>query len=793
MNKGSIVIRLVVVVVALAVLAVGCSQSEDGASDGSASTTSTSWTSLDTVTPRSLDTESTTASSSLAARDTTTSQAPGVVSGSASEIATTTTTTTTTTSVPFVEAKMGVVLSEGVVGSIDVAVGACADLYDLRCGAAVRDVCFQLRSGSGFEQLVSSSGGGVVLAEDDQFDVCVLDSLVNSWEVDAVLSAKYGEEYYRWNPGFLAFREYFYAGAKIFLESRPDIFASDKYYDWFDPSGSQEVIGSFGEFVDDSAWAEYLPDAVRLKLLRIFYDFGLVLQSDSTTLSPKSEDVASRILSAPDFPEAHRECYGYGIDGSIRVSLAEMLTSETVGRWSGDVLECIDNLCASSEDTDAVVCYFEDIEVDEFSESGFYWHSIKYFCARGAADDNAFPDDACHRVASNICEIAGIADSLNRLASWHLIQGSTACRLGSALYFQPYNDAKAECYSEIEKILTTMDLLLAQDISCNDASEECIEFWRDRRYVRNYYPWNHCPYRQYYALETFWQKIPLICAKDNISSSAFVDSECYNSIRRFCDSNYGEANFWIYSAGDFAIYHISPIRGGNRLHYFLCDEIIDSGIQISARSNSSYEYLNFVPDESQKILASFVDRTVPWVLTNAGEWPYSSTDNIDSINSAVEECRNTSIASTEPECVIALWKSCFDLLSYKTSSKIPHFDGYYFFARLAWVSFSKEEKYVCDAAWIAELTRMITILASSFPQDYQAGNFNKLTQYIADEAFNGGEGIITFDENGKARPNLNPENLNPEAAAALTALANSIAQLFQPYLPTPSAVAQSSL
>ena len=776
--------RLATIALTIAVLAAGCSQSEDGASDGSVSVTSTSRTSLVTVTPRSLGAESTAASSSLAARGTTTSLAPGVVS--ASETATT---TTTTTSVPSVEA--GVVLSEGVVESIDFAVGACADLYDLECGEAVRDVCFQLRSGSGFEQPVSSSSGGVVLAEDDQFDVCVLDSIVHAWEVDAVLSARYGEEYYRWNPGFLAFRDSFRSGARGFFESRSDIFASDKYYDWL---SGQRVIGSFGEFVDDSAWAEYLPDAVRLKLLRIFYDFGLVLQSDSTTLSPKSEDVASRILSAPDFPEAHRECYGYGIDGSIRVSLAEMLTSETVGRWSGDVLECIDNLCASSEDTDAVVCYFEDIEVDEFSESGFYWHSIKYFCARGAADDNAFPDDACHRVASNICEIAGIADSLNRLASWHLIQGSTACRLGSALYFQPYNDAKAECYSEIEKILTTMDLLLAQDISCNDASEECIEFWRDRRYVRNYYPWNHCPYRQYYALETFWQKIPLICAKDNISSSAFVDSECYNSIRRFCDSNYGEANFWIYSAGDFAIYHISPIRGGNRLHYFLCDEIIDSGIQISARSNSSYEYLNFVPDESQKILASFVDRTVPWVLTNAGEWPYSSTDNIDSINSAVEECRNTSIASTEPECVIALWKSCFDLLSYKTSSKIPHFDGYYFFATGSrWIGFPEDLEYVCDAAWIAELARLTTILASSFPQDYQAGNFDKLTQYIADEAFDIGEGIITFDENGKPRPNLNPEDLSPEATEALTALGNSLAQLFQPYLPIPSTVGQSSL
>ena len=772
--------RLAAIALAIAVLAAGCSQSEDGVSDGSGSATSTSGTSLVTVTLRSLGAESTAARSSLAARDTTTSLAPGVVSGSASETATTTT-TTVAVSVPSVEAKAGVVLSEEVLESIDVAVGACGDLYDLGCGAAVRDVCFQLRSGGGFEQPAGSSGGGVVLAEDDRFDVCVLDSLVHSWEVDAVLSARYGEEYYRWNPGFLAFRDPFHSGARGFFESRPDIFAQDKYYDWLYPYSSKEVIGSFGEFVDDSAWAEYLPDAVRLKLLRIFYDFGLVLQSDTVTLSPPSEDIASRILGAPDFPEAYRECYGYGLNGSIKVSLAEMLTSESDN--IGDVLECINNLCASSEDTDAVVCHYEDIEGDEFSESGFYWHSIKYFCAEGAVDDNAFPDDTCHRVAANICEIPGVADSLNILASWHLIEGSAACRLGSALYFQPYNDAKAECYSDIENILTTMNLLLAQDISCNDASEECTKFWRDRRYVRNYYPLVRCPeYRQYYALETFWQKIPLICEKDNTSPLAFVDSECYNSIRRFCDSHYGRASF-----GDFSIYHISPIRGGDRLHYFLCNKIINTGIQISARRNSSYDHLNFVPHESQKILASFVDRTVPWVLTNAGELPYSSTDSIDSINSAVKECTNTSIASSEPECVIALWKSCFDLLSYKTSSKIPHFDGYYFFARGSrWIGFSEDLKYVCDAAWIAELTRMTTILASSFRQDHQAGNFNKLTQYIADEAFDTGEGIITFDENGKPRPNLNPENLNPETAEALTALGTSIAQLFQPYLPTPN-------
>ena len=775
--KRRAITRLGVVVVALAVLAAGCSQSEDGVSEGSGPAASSSLAGLSSAAPPSAESTTTTQAS-----------VEEELPGSGSEIAT----TTTSLSPAVVEGA----LSDEMVGLIDVAVDACADLLEFKCAGAVRDICFQLRSGD-----------DVTLSEDEQFDICVLEGVVHYWEVDAVLSAKYGEEYYRWNPGFLAFRDYFHYGAISFLLSRSDLFAHDEDYDWLYPYSSQKVIASFDEFVNDSTWAEHLPDAVRLKLLRLFYDIGLILQPEPGNLSPKSEDVASRILGVLNFPEAHRECYGRGIDGSIKVSLAEMLTSDSIDQWG--ILECINNLCASRETADAVVCYFEDIDRDEFlngkstlrdrssTVSGFFWNSIKYFCAKGAENDNAFPDDACHRVAANICEIAGNDDSLTVLVAYHShLEGSASCRLSSALYYETYSEAKARCYSEIENVLTTMDLLSAQDSSCNDASEECAEFWQNRNDVRIYYPRDVCSlFRQYYALEIFWQKTPLICSNNNNSSSVFVESECYNSIRRFCDSDYSKVDFGLqYPIGgiDFSIYYLSPIRGGYKARRALCSIILDARRQSSVKNNSGYKNVNLMPHESQKNSASLIDYNTPWAITNRVEIPIYSDDSIDSISSTAIECRNNSFASSEPKCLIALWKSCFDLLSYKISSKIPYFDAYYSFAFNSRLAYSYAQGYVCDATWIAELARMATILSSSFPEDYQAGNFNQFLQYIADEAVDRGEGILTIDENGTARPNLNLDGLIPRVAESLTALGTSIAQLVQPYLRLPTATQQST-
>ena len=87
---------------------------------------------------------------------------------------------------------------------------------------------------------------------------------------------------------------------------------------------------------------------------------------------------------------------------------------------------------------------------------------------------------------------------------------------------------------------------------------------------------------------------------------------------------------------------------------------------------------------------------------------------------------------------------------------------------------------------------MASALLSSFLEDYQVGSFNQFLQYMADEAVDGGEGIIEIDENGKAQPNLNRDGLSTEVAESLTALGNSIAQLVQPYLRLPTATQQST-
>ena len=750
-----VIVRLGVIITALAVLAAGCSQSEDGASDGSESATSTS--------PAGLSSATTTSPSSAVVEDS---------------------------------------LSDEAIRLIDVGVDACGDLLELECAGAVRNICFQLRSDSGLEQSVRGSGGGVILTEDEQSDICGMYGSVYFWEVDAVLSAKYGEEYYRWNPGFLAFRDEFSFNGSSFLLSRPELFPRDEYY--------IEDIGSFDEFVDGSSWGEYLSDAVRLKLLRIFYDFGLALQSGDNNLSVKSEGVTSRILSVPDFPEAHRQCYG------TEVSLAEMLTSEPTrgAPWDLEVFVCIDNLCANREASDAVICYFEDGDIDELSNgratlrdrsatvSDFLWNAIKYFCAKGEEDDNAFPNDACHRVAANICQIASTSVAYTEYSNLRIsfrVEG-LACGLGSAWYYQTYNNARARCYREIKNLLTTMDLLLAQDSSCNDASEECAEFWRGRDYVAIYYPIIYYPekscllFRQYYTFEVFWQKMPLICSQNNNLPSIFADSECYDFIRGFCDSRYGTANYERFQSYDLLIYYESPIRGGKKIRETLCGKILDTRTQTSVKNNPGHKYLTLTLNQSQRNLITDIDPESPSVRTIREKMTLQLTyNNFDKISSAVRECANNSLATSEPRCIIALWKSCFDLFSYKVSSRIPHFHGYYEVD--APQEFWNSIAYVCNAAWIVELARMASVLSSSFPEDYQAGSFNQFLQYIADEAVGkyASEGILTIDETGTAQPNLNGEGLSPEVAETLTALGNSIAQLVQPYLRLPTTTQQNDV
>ena len=817
MNKGNIVIRLGVASMALAVLAAGCSQSEDGVSDGSGSGARSSAAGSSSAAPLSPASENAATSTSLPVLDTTTSQAPAEEepSGSSATVPTTTrgcggivrmgclprgsngeTPATTTTVASLSPVAAEVVLSDEVVGLVDFAAEACGDLLEFRCAVALEDVCFQLRSDSGFERLFRG-----VETDDFLITICNSYGLVHLWEVDAVLSAKYGEEYYRWNPGFVTFRGRFHSAANNFLVSESDLYPRDDYIDYVE----LKEIGLFYDFVDDSTWSEYLPYAVRLKLLRIFYDVGLALKSAMDSLTPRSESVSSRILSVQDFPEAYRECYRYGADSSIGMSLAEMLTSEVAGRWSGEVIECIENLCAVERASDVVVCYFGDSAIDESQDdeivlrgrnttvSVFFWNAIKYFCARGAADDNAFPDDTCHRVADNICRIADDADSLN-LRNYRVEY--TACGLRAVLYFQPYGNARARCYSEIEKVLTTIDLVSVRDSSCEDASEECAkftEFQRGLEYrqgseaVLYFYPWDRCSlYRLYYEFEIFWKNIPLICSQGSSLSLAFADSECYNSIRKFCGKDYGEDGFAV--RHDFAMYDISPIRKADKIRGAVCSNIWDVQPQTSVNSNSSYKYLSLIPDEFQKKL--FIDFPMPGASAarTIDEFIGQLTDdNIDNITSAVRECTNNSFAPSEPKCATELWQSCFNLLSHTASSKIPFFRDYYM-----GVIVRNSTAYVCNAAWIVELTRMATILSSNFSEDHQAGNFNQFLQYIVDEAvieegYYRGIPMLRIDENGKARPNLNPEDpaqdLAPEVVETLTALGNSIAKLIQPYLP----------
>ena len=787
-----LVYRWGVVIVALAVLAAGCSQSEDGVSQGSTPATSTSLTGLSSAAPLSPAEEGTATSTSLSELGTATTQASEEPSGSGSEIAT----TTTSLSPAVVEGA----LSDEVVGLIDVAVDACADLLEFKCAEATAKACLDLRIDFGviLEEDDEVSEPDIVALADTRGDICRLAGISYYWELSVVLSSKYGEKYYSWSPGFVAFRDdYFWTARYSGLPDNPVLYPDSDTY--------PREFTLFEKFAADTLWGKYLPDIVRLKLIRVVYDIGEAVVSEIGIPEPKVNYEESRILSGQNYPSADTKCYLY--DETYETSLSEILTDwYKIGDYlRGYIDGCIENLCANKiiNISDNSLCYFinfsgeipldnnmqnsEIISEFEISKSILFWKLLKHICANSKQSNYAEPiDDNCHRAAASICKITqhnGL-DNLDITDKYSYTEPQiyiVACGLGVEIIRLSYENEIDKCYSQLEILLTSPKWFSALDRSCILATEKCEEFKRNYHYFRNLYIRDACShYMSFYPIELFWKNIPLLCSENDLQL-IFAESKCYNFIQRFCENNNFEnlPILFITRHERMAVneYNPSLIRGGNMIHIVLCDKINGTQAQTAISSNSNYKNLKLIPNESKITLISLIDR--PNVYTNNQEQIYSQLSEDNSVLiAAATECTSNSPDPIELDCIIKLWKACFNILSSKAKYE----------SRFSELTLSS--RFVCTTAWLAELARMASVLSSSFPEDYKTGNFTHFSQYIVDQAtkepYYYGELVLRIDENGKAQPNLNLEGERPEVAESLTALGNSIAQLVQPYLSLPA-------
>ena len=250
--KRQLISRWGVVVVALAVLAAGCSQSEDGASEGSEPAASTSQTGLSSAAPPSPAAESTT---------TTQASVEEELQGSRSGIATATTLLSS--------AEGGNALSGRVVELIEAGVDVCADLYEMRCARALWDACMQVRIelGNILRLRVNIPTSETIEIDDLREDICQLFQMVQYWELHSILLAKYGDNFYRSDTGFYSFRE---ETSNVHLPGnhwRIYLFPVS-----CDPDGCFEDVGTIDDLEDESTFAEYLPDASRIELLRFAFN-----------------------------------------------------------------------------------------------------------------------------------------------------------------------------------------------------------------------------------------------------------------------------------------------------------------------------------------------------------------------------------------------------------------------------------------------------------------------------------------------------------------------------------------
>ena len=799
--KRQLISRWGVVLVALAVLAAGCSQSEDGVSDGAEPATSTSQATLGSVTAPLPSAESTVPSTLPSSLATATTQVPVQEEPSGSEIA------TTTTSLP--DSGVGSALSGRVVELVDAGVDACADLYEMRCARAFWDACMQLRIelGSILELQINISASEIEEIDDLRYNVCSLFEIVQYWELHSILSAKYGENFYRSDTGFYSFRD---ETANVHIPYNPwwiRLFPSS-----CDTGGCREDVGKFEDLREKSIFAEYLPDDSRIKLLHFAFDMREIFADLSPAIVPMSEDTANRILGAYEALEVDDECYALlltNIFSNYRNSIFDQ--TGYGGAMSNLEYNCLIDQCKSGNEKFFIGCYQcsekyqkffldcnpgrilsgtsprDDIAIAENGEyAGFirglyysvrflFWEVLKFSCATGEIHPDAYADDTCRTVAYNICSI--IKHNPFSDSSFTQLE-SAICDLSRALERLPFKNAKMECLSELEIFLTNENLFSASDGRCNNATQRCLEF-------RGEFAYRLCGgFEKYFHIETYWKNIPVLCSQDDPQSAIFGESECYNSINLFCASELNaNLKYNTYDNGHIIFDEFEsediPFREREKVSMALCDKLL---LYYNNTIASQSEKLNLLPNQSRTTLMPihFYIRYAPETIDTEETSTELTSNNHDLINSATTACTAISTLPGNSECAIALWKSCFDLFYSKADHESSKSEVY------------RSSEYVCTAAWIAELARMASALLSSFPEDYQAGSFNQFLQYITDEAVDRDEGILAIDESGKAQPNLNREGLSTEVAESLTALGNSIAQLVQPYLSLPTANQQST-
>lgn len=786
-----LVSRWGVVIAVLAVLAAGCSQSEDAVSEGSGSTTSSSEASLSSAASLSPAAENTATSTSLSEQGATTTQASveEESSGLGSEIATTSTSLSSaeTEDVLPDEAVVEGALSDEAIRLIDVSVDACADLLGFRCGRALWDACAVLHED--FEN-VSEEEDSVSADEADEVSVmkevvsyvkdrvCRFMDLAFYSELSAVLSARYGEAYYKLDEGFYGYRDQFAA------------FSGVHEYVSLSDEGSPEIFDALPEgYGTRTEWGRnYIPEVVRPKLGQLFISLYTYAISE-TSVNLKSEDEVSRILAEQKAIEAVGQCNAIN-----NLTFGGPLNIRNLPLFNSNLNQCIGALCDQKSGINAIGCYTGRVTIEtkeynylseeyeentrvsddlDFSKGVLFWQILKYVCATAEIHDSYFVGDDCRRAAFYICQYWNAvgfssSDDITDI-------GFPACKIGNVARTVSYTAAIDACYDQLETFLTTKFLLFSTTNFCGWATEECAKYEnvKDRCHV----------YGNFFAFEIIWKNIPFLCADNDSSVLSFSDSNCYTVLKQSCrpapSGNY---------SGVYSRYHpnlaVNEIRSGYDIRRALCSYLFypyeRDNVSDVARSNN----LIYRPQISSKIQVDkdFSNTTISLETTIQNEFPSDDFEpvmletiprefpsaNIDLINVAVTECAKGQ--NPQSECIEKIWQSCFNIL--RTDPNIN------------W----ELALYVCGAAWIAELARMASVLLSSFPEDYQAGNFSRFLEFVTAYAVGEDllEGILTIDENGKAQPNLNQEGLTSEITEALLALGTNIAQLVQPYLNLPA-------
>ena len=647
---------------------------------------------------------------------------------------------------------------------VDAAIEACSDPFEFLCSEAIWAACIDARIyWNTVSPKTQQDWTDELRALEEVVDLlCGAVYVVERAELSAVLSAKYGKDYYlEYADGIEAIKYVDHVNIfGRFAGYTSNVYRLSGYFGgirdiYHEGIGAIDISGGVLEVEKD--WD--ITDLIYFKMSKTTAEKLIPLtdivvsfaRSEMYTITSKDRSVARKILKKFDLDA----------DKNKNVFCKKSITSVLYGEndWQSEAMECFKIICSPSQNVIYRICVSEkngefigEDDTDSMvAQLELFWYMIPYICANGEIYQFAYPDDSCRKFASSICDIAqnywsraflGLPTS--NLSAIH----SSTCALKQNMEVLQFWESARKCFKAIEGVRISNNELTEYSSHCADIGDECYY-----RYI-GFDNFNCGGLEKFYDLEVIWKRLPTICNEEKNRVINFVESNCRMEIESICNST--EDISTLLPSGLYDRY-------SDDIGWTLCSILYPERFSIKNLSTSSIKEISRY--------GSFPQTLKPAEVANE-----LTPANLDKIDLTANICASTLITPIESDCSTALWAACYDVLSLIDISE-------------AYDSVAKAViNYLCGAAYFAELGELSEAILLSFKGVYDSDIFDAFRGLISRKL----ERSLVFSSGKNGRLYINSQlanRISDDALESLTALGDSLSAFLSSYLAEGAAAA----